>query len=230
MTSSSSSQQLIGLNDLFPENKSFDNKVFFNDTRGSELGACVIHTLKNAPLHVEGIFRIPIAPLLDQMRRFSGREDEADRCMEFIRGNLPSTHAAEIGRVGDDDANYIIIYPRANKPKDFRKSKTNVLTVTELVEVAIFSLENEIKPYQTVCGVKITRSNISTIRKIAMIIHKSLPTIKIAKFAHQYSSKQIDQIVSSFLEVKKVKERDEAIQVLKDKGFTEDQITRLFPS
>lgn len=229
MTSTSSSQQLINLEQLFPKDKIFNN-IFYEDARGSELAACVIHALNNAPLHVEGIFRIPIAPLLDQMRRISGNEDEADRCMEFIRKNLPATHAAEIGRVGNDDANYIIIYPRDRRPADFRKSKTNVLTVVELVKVALHSLENEVKPYGSYNGIKVTRSNLTTAREIAAVIREALPNIKIMTFADKYTTAQLDVMISKLTDIKKIVERQEAIQVLKERGFTDTQIQRLFPS
>jgi hypothetical protein len=178
---------------------------------------------------VGSIKRIPIAPLLDSLRRISGKEDEAEFCMEYIRKEITDTYSAEIGRTGDDDANYIIIYPKGQRPADFRKSKTNTLTVVELVKVALHSLENEVKPYGSYNGIKVTRSNLTTAREIATVIRDALPSIKILTFAEQYTSSQIDEMIAKLTEVKKNSERNEAIQVLKERGFTETQINRLFP-
>ena len=226
MTSTSSSQPLIEppfrQTNYFWKTKAFDGCV-----PGEQAQGLVVHAMINGPIHTQGIYRIPLAPLLDSIRRLTGAEDEADRCMQFVRDNLPPEYAAEIGRVGDDDANYIIIYPRNNKPRDFRKSKTNVLTVVELVKVALFSLENEVKPYQTVCGVKVTRSNLSTVRDIANAIREALPMIKIASFADKYSLKQMDDIINRFMEIKKIKEIEEMKSVLRERGFSDDQIKRL---
>jgi hypothetical protein len=183
--------------------------------------------LAKALSELVNVHRIPIAPLLDSIRRITGKEDEADTCMEYIRSKIGEERCAEIGRIGDDDANYIIIYPRNQKPADFRKSKTNALTVVELVKVAIFTLDNQVKPYQTVCGVKVTRSNLNTARDIANVIRDALPSIKILNFANKYSVKQLDNIINLFGEIKRDKERAEMICVLKERGFTEDQIARL---
>jgi len=179
---------------------------------------------------VGGVKRIAIAPLLDNLRRISGKEDEADFCLEYIRNLFKDINSVEIGRVGDDDANYIIIYPKGQRPADFRKSKTNTLTVVELVKVAIHSLENEVKPYGSYNGIKVTRSNLTTAREIAAVIRNALPSIKITLFADQYTSSQIDVMINKFTDVKKIIERKEAIQVLRERGFTEAQINRLFPS
>lgn len=214
-TSESSSQQSIALT-LRPKE---------DLVRELLLGAIV-----NAPIHVQGVKRIPIAPLLDNLRRITGKEDEAETCMEFIRKTIDPSEAAEIGRVGDDDANYIIIYPRNNKPRDFRKSKTNTLTVVELVKVALFLLENEGKPYQTINGIKVTRSNLTTAREISAVILTALPGIKISSFADKYTAKQIDQLITKFSEIKKLREREEAIAVLKEKGYTQEMIDRIFKS
>lgn len=197
-------------------------------TRRLECEIAVRNAMQNAPIHIEGVYRIPIAPLLDQLRRLTGNEDEADRCMIFVRDNIGPNNCAEIGRVGDDDANYIIIYPRDQRPADFRKSKTNTLTVVDLVKVALYSLQNEVKPYNTINGVKVTRSNLSTARQIAEVIKNDLPNIKIMNFANSYTAKQLQDMINALNDIKVKKEREDAIIILKERGFSNDQINHLF--
>lgn len=189
--------------------------------------AALSSAMRNAMIHVEGVYRIPIAPLLDQLRRITGNEDEADRCMIFVRDNIGKDKCAEIGRVGDDDANYIIIYPRDHRPADFRKSKTNTLTVVDLVKVALYSLQNEVKPYQTICGVKVTRSNLSTARQIAEVIRDEIPNIKVMNFVDKYTVAQLSTLIASLEAVKKKKDRENAIAILKSNKFTDEQIAQI---
>jgi hypothetical protein len=185
------------------------------------------NTLTSAVSVGNGVYNIPIAPILDTIRRITKNEDESSRVLEFIRDNVKHTHSVEVGRVGDDDGNYIIMYPKGKRPLDFRKSKTNTLTVVELVKVALFSLENEIKPYQTVEGVKVTRSNLSTAREIAQVILNALPGIKVTNFADKYSVEQLDFIISKFQALKQNREKEAVIELLKDKGYSPETIERL---
>lgn len=214
----------------YPVGYVWKGSELFQDEKGSQIQLLVSNALMNASAPGSGVFMIPLAPLLDGMRRISGNEDEADRCMHFVRKNIQETHSAEIGRVGEDDANYIIMYPKGARPADFRKSKTNTLTVVELVKVALYSLENEVKPYQTVEGVKVTRSNLSTAREIADVIIAALPGIKVTNFASQFSVNQIDQLISKFNEIKKSKEKESVILLLKEKGYSDETIERLIKS
>lgn len=227
MTQQSLLQPLIN---NYPVGYVWKGSELFQDEKGSYIQLLIENALKNASAPGSGVFMIPLAPLLDGMRRISGNEDEADRCMHFVRKNIQETHSAEIGRVGEDDANYIIMYPKGARPADFRKSKTNTLTVVELVKVALYSLENEVKPYQTVSGVKVTRSNLSTAREIADVIIAALPGIKVTNFASQFSVNQIDQLISKFNEIKKSKEKESVILLLKEKGYSDETIERLIKS
>ena len=227
MTQQSLLQPLIN---NYPVGYVWKGSELFQDEKGPYIQLLIENALKNASNAGHGVFMIPLGPLLDGMRRISGNEDESDRCMHFVRKNIQETHSAEVGRIGDNDSNYIIMYPKGARPADFRKSKTNTLTTVELVKVALFSLENEVKPYQIVCGIKVTRSNLSTAREIADVIIAALPGIKVTNFASQFSISQIDQLISKFNEIKKSKEKDGVILLLKEKGYSDEAIERLIKS
>lgn len=224
MTSSPSSSQQLTFRD---QNFLFKAKVdLFGDHQVYAV-ATLSNAMRNAPIHTAGVYRIPIAPLLDELRRITGNEDEADRAMQFVRDNIGPDNCAEIGRVGDDDANYIIIYPRNHRPADFKKSKTNTLTVVDLVKVALYSLQNEVKPYQTINGVKVTRSNLSTARQIAEVIRDEIPNIKIMHFADKYSVAQLSTLIATLESIKKKKDRENAILILKANKFSDEQIAQI---
>lgn len=174
--------------------------------------------------HTDGI--IPLSFLLDQVRAVTGNVDDAEQVMRYIRKNLLVGKKADIGTFQGSDAKVIYIY-EGEPANNFERVKPNKFSTEKMVEIAIHMISHNVKPYDTVLGEKITRSNLDSLLKLRDVILSNIDKLDLISATNNLTSDQIDNLIVVLMKVKESKVVTEMVRTLKEKGFTDEQIAKL---